>query len=203
MTIKELLDYLYKEKEEAHKDFLYYNDLLLKVLTISTTLFVGVFTVGIQKELNLLICLLPFAILVILVIYQFVALLSYTSDNITRTYEQAINKRSKMNLSFKHSEIQNVFHDHNKFFGFSIEGMISALIGIGILGGFYILCCLKGYFWLKEIYPVYSKYYGVLVIVFPVLVFISFVISKNKLDKKLKVNSGLIKKQISLLTTKP
>lgn len=197
MTNKETLDILYKEKDDSHKDFLYYNDMLVKILTISISIFTGLFIIGIDKEKSLFICALPFAILLILSICQFVGLLSYASDNVTRIYEKAINKKANLSVSFRHSQIQNIFHDHSRFYGFSIEAMISVIIVATILITFYIFCSVLGCTWINNNKPYFLIFYKLFVSISPVLIFISFSISKKRLDKKLSENEKLLLEQLT------
>ena len=186
MNDSEFIKYLFQEKESAHSDFIKYNDLLIKLLTISTSILLGIFVLGIEKSYDQLIALIPFLAMVLLGLLKFISLASYFSDETTRIYERIINKFTSERICFKTSKVQNALHNHDNQTGFAFTSLISALLIFSIVLSFYCYCVYKGYFHLETTNPSLSIFYLIILIIIPLLIGVSFVLAKIKLDKELK-----------------
>ena len=181
-----------EEKKSSHNDFHKYNDLLFKIVTVSSTVLFGGFFLAIEKDIKLLLVFLPFLVIAIFVLLTFTAYASYIADSTTRIYERGLNQICDYNLHFKSIRLQNSLHDHDQKTGFSKESVAFVLVASIMIGAFYVICAIKGSQWIFNNYGNWYIPYFISLIVLPIVLFICYGLIKKRVDAELKVSEDNI-----------
>jgi len=194
MDKSKLIELIHREKERCERNYLHYGQLIHKTLPIVFTLIIGMFVVGIEKEIYLLITFFPLILVSTCALMQSIFLSAFAADCGIRLYEKKLNSLTNCNLYFLHKELHSVFHSHETKSGWSPKSFILYAITFGVFVLLYLYSISVGEEWLRQNFGKgFSFLYLIITIFIPIFIFDVFSKLKKEIDiKMLKISEDLL-----------